>query len=986
MNMIAIHVLHTNSTYKSSMYIVRSRYGTFIIFDLGSATTLVGFAVLATGDGCHDPKDMQLRIGDSPTPAGPWKTAANFTGQASSDLQEFSFPRATSRYWQLSIVSVFGEPSRISVPQAWIREVFFKPLITPPVPTPFAPSNQLPQVPGFSPPGPPPAPLPPVSQALVYTLPFSGGGSGMDGVKYSPKGQSDVDERYLAETSEVEQKLAAFSVAPPGVYEGRDNFSAFTNMEFAATPAETAAVAAAHLGAHVLIWHEPRESPIRMRDRIPVSWSERAPVAMVPNGGKGGAAVALGTAKRGEHFMFQLGLFAVRDVDAIQVVFGALRTQSSGIIPAGAMSSPALGGVDSLGRLFNRTISVRQGHVGVLWVAIDVNETTDPGEYRGALTVEALSSSSSTTDSVSASQSERTTVDVVLVIDANETVTDGGDHQPIQTLSRARWLDSTAGQSDHPVARFQPLQTSALGGAQVMSSAAQMKLTETGLPLEISRKGEPASNLLQAPMVFLAVDSDGRSYEFVSDTPVTWSGAQSGHTASWTASAHVKVLSLALSLAGQMHSDGALDFSVNVSNTGSAPVQLENLMLIVPFREAAVPYAMGLGKTGGRRPQQWSWRWICAVGSQRGNHMLWAGDPFLGMRLKLKGNDESWNSGMKIVTAADVPSSWAGDVDFVQPYGPDPAVNQTVFRGGMNVSEANGGVVSVSAFSGARTLSAKSVVTFNFELLITPAQPFSPRVRFAQRYTQQGGGLPLDTPGIDALVNKLVDSGAVTINIHQGTAVFVSILFAQRTYANNRLRRMCRRDCQPVHKLRNCAGDCARAVGVQPAYSRSERDAESLLYHARAERPWSVSLSLCLSPCLCLCLSDSGAVRGCEVDLMWVLRSLGGEVIDSDAAGDDTQASSYGYAWLQEHLGSGYKTCWANPLAPTPWHPDSNGVDASVCDADTGVEQQTLRWENYYVRGLQYIMENPPYVDGLYLVSSPIDRPTSPQFNVCRAS
>lgn len=100
---------------------------------------------------------------------------------------------------------------------------------------------------------------------------------------------------------------------------------------------------------------------------------------------------------------------------------------------------------------------------------------------------------------------------------------------------------------------------------------------------------------------------------------------------------------------------------------------------------------------------------------------------------------------------------------------------------------------------------------------------------------------------------------------------------------------------------------------------------------------------------------------------MWVLRSLNGEVIDAVAAGDDTQASSYGYAWLQEHLGTGYKTCWANPLAPTPWHPDSNGVDAAICDADTGAEQQSLRWENYYVRGLQYIMENPPHVDGLYL-------------------
>jgi hypothetical protein len=202
-----------------------------------------------------------------------------------------------------------------------------------------------------------------------------------------------------------------------------------------------------------------------------------------------------------------------------------------------------------------------------------------------------------------------------------------------------------------------------------------------------------------------------------------------------------------------------------------------------------------------------------------------------------------------------------------------------------------GGAVSVSAFSGARTLSAKSAVTFNFELLITPAQPFSPQVRFAQRYTQQGGDVPLDSRGIATLVNKLVDSGAVTINIHQGASVnpYINYVTAPET------------------------------VPAMSEYSRQihARNGTLKVYYTTRE------------------LSD-------HVDVMWVLRSLGGEIIDADAAGDDTQASSYGYAWLQEHLGTGYKTCWANPLAPSPWHPDSNGVDASVCDADTGVEQQML--------------------------------------------
>ena len=101
---------------------------------------------------------------------------------------------------------------------------------------------------------------------------------------------------------------------------------------------------------------------------------------------------------------------------------------------------------------------------------------------------------------------------------------------------------------------------------------------------------------------------------------------------------------------------------------------------------------------------------------------------------------------------------------------------------------------------------------------------------------------------------------------------------------------------------------------------------------------------------------------------MWVLRSLGDEIFDRTAHADDQDPSQLGYAWLQEHLGDGYESCYATKFLPSPWNPDPDGIDAAICNVDTGKEQQTLRWNNYYVRSLQFMMENPPYVDGLYLV------------------
>jgi hypothetical protein len=157
--------------------------------------------------------------------------------------------------------------------------------------------------------------------------------------------------------------------------------------------------------------------------------------------------------------------------------------------------------------------------------------------------------------------------------------------------------------------------------------------------------------------------------------------------------------------------------------------------------------------------------------------MLWIGDPFLGVRLKLKGDGTSWDSGLKLVGLTDVPESWGGLVHAVQCVCSHehcqtmPKCNLTTFRGGVNMSAAKDGVVTVAAFSGARQLASRSSLNFNFELLVTPALPFSPRVRFAQRYTQQGGAMPLEPLEMKRLIDQLVQSGAVTVNMHQGANI-----------------------------------------------------------------------------------------------------------------------------------------------------------------------------------------------------------------------
>jgi hypothetical protein len=86
---------------------------------------------------------------------------------------------------------------------------------------------------------------------------------------------------------------------------------------------------------------------------------------------------------------------------------------------------------------------------------------------------------------------------------------------------------------------------------------------------------------------------------------------------------------------------------------------------------------------------------------------------------------------------------------------------------------------------------------------------------------------------------------------------------------------------------------------------------------------------------------------------IWALRSLGDEILGSGNGG--------GYPWLREHLVDDYRPQWYSRI-------DSVDCDASIVNASGD-----SRWYNYYVEGLQWLVNNVG-IDGLYLDDVSYDR------------
>lgn len=194
----------------------------------------------------------------------------------------------------------------------------------------------------------------------VYYLPYADGGSG-----WYPQA-AYLKAQRIAEPAWTHQHLdrPAAAAAEAVRYEAASRIDSFAPLGFAATAAEVEAVTGRHPDAGFLLFGEDRRHGIGRTSYLPASWDD--PFARYD-----------GAPDRGEFFVFQVGLYAVRDV-TVEWVDVKLPFDARSIVT---------GGVDARGNEFTRSVEVGVGRTQSLWIGVEVPTDAQPGRVDGTVLV-----------------------------------------------------------------------------------------------------------------------------------------------------------------------------------------------------------------------------------------------------------------------------------------------------------------------------------------------------------------------------------------------------------------------------------------------------------------------------------------------------------------------------------------------------------------------------------------------------------------------
>jgi hypothetical protein len=107
-----------------------------------------------------------------------------------------------------------------------------------------------------------------------------------------------------------------------------------------------------HEGKAVLVFAERREVPLRPEQGLAANWPAEMPTT---------APAFSGVAQPGEFFVFQLGVYALKDTGPLAVSSQPL-TGANSTIPAKDLRCLGLGGTNYLGQPFNKEVALKRGH------------------------------------------------------------------------------------------------------------------------------------------------------------------------------------------------------------------------------------------------------------------------------------------------------------------------------------------------------------------------------------------------------------------------------------------------------------------------------------------------------------------------------------------------------------------------------------------------------------------------------------------------
>lgn len=494
-----------------------------------------------------------------------------------------------------------------------------------------------------------------------------------------------------------------------------DSFNTFYPMEIIATKAETERLIQKNKSQSYLIFPEDRLHSIRMTNDLPQRWIENGP----KNNFKGEAL-------KGENFAFQLGIYALQNLENVKINFTNLKSSSGKTISSNNIFCINTNGVGYDGIPFTKTLNVEQNKVQALWCGINVPVNATAGTYTGKATI--------TVDGKSSRE-----IQLSLTI-SNGVAKNGGVNEPWK-MTRLRWLNSTMAQQNTVIAPYTALvvkndTVSLLRRKVVINKDGFPEQIQTFFTPEMTEYSNQSNDLLTESIHFHFTKMNDGENIVLKSQGLQFTKKEPG-TVQWKATSSSD--SLEMEVSASMEFDGFISYKVKV--TALQDVSFKDIVMHIPFKKDVAKYMMGLGQKGGYRPENFEWKWDVVHKNQDG---AWIGNVNAGLQYSLQ--DEKYvrplNTNFYLQKPLLLPSSWGNEN-----------------KGGITIGE-KGKSILANNYSGERNMKKGEVLYYNFNLLITPFHTINTDFQWATRFYH--AYKPIDT---------IKATGATVINIHHATAI-----------------------------------------------------------------------------------------------------------------------------------------------------------------------------------------------------------------------
>jgi hypothetical protein len=498
-------------------------------------------------------------------------------------------------------------------------------------------------------------------------------------------------------------------------YQAINAFNSFYPMEFIATADETKKLIQKNSGAAFLVFPEDRLHSIRMKYDLPERWIQRGLKNRFTD-----------TVKRGENFTFQLGVYALQNLEDVSIKFSDLKNAAGKILSSKNLYCFNTDGINYDGSVLHKTVDVNKDELQPMWCEVDIPENLTPGRYTGKAFVQAKGTTS-----------KEVAVDLIV---KNEIAKNGGISEP-RKMTRLKWLNSTMAQENTVIPPYTPLK---VDDSTISLLGRKVSLKSDGLPAQIQTFFTPEmtsisfqpNDLFTEPLHFHFYDAAGKQSLHWKSEGLVFNKKEPG-TVTWKAINNSE--SLQMEVDGSLEFDGFMAYQIKL--TALQDIEFSAIDFHLPMQPEAAKYLMGLGLKGGIRPDTVRWKWDVANKNQDG---AWIGNVNAGLQFSLR--DEHYvrplNTNFYLQKPLLLPTSWGNDN-----------------KGGIDIFK-KGKAILVNAYSGSRTMKKGETLYYNFNLLITPFHvintDFQWNTRFYHKYND------LDT---------VKATGATVINIHHATPI-----------------------------------------------------------------------------------------------------------------------------------------------------------------------------------------------------------------------